>query len=153
MLASEDGKYLYLMFDESGLGQTYSTLYRYDTAANAYTALLHDLNEERSLYWVTDMTLGDDGYLYIADRAGHTVYRITVPALDKFYRYFLWDYHAQEKLLWGMDVNTKTGRIFIADTDNYHKELKSVTTSIWPDITGTTGPVSHPSGRRTPRAL
>ena len=74
------------------------------------------------------MTLGDDGYLYIADRAGHTVYRITEPALDKFYWYFLWDYHAQEKLLWGIDVNTKTGRIFIADTDNDHKTLKSVTT-------------------------
>jgi YVTN family beta-propeller protein len=128
MLASEDGKYLYLMFVRYGLGHSYSTLYRYDTAANAYTASLHDLNEERSLYWVTDMALGDDGYLYIADRAGHTVYRITVPALDKFYRYFLWDYHAQEKLLWGIDVNTKTGRIFIADTDNDHKTLKSVTT-------------------------
>ncbi|MGA9139359.1 MAG: hypothetical protein WBZ29_03990 [Methanocella sp.] len=128
MLASEDGKYLYLMFIEHGYGHTYSTLYRYDTAANAYTASLHDLNEEWSLYWVTDMTLGNDGYLYIADRQGHTVYRITVPTLDKFYRYFLWDYHAKEKLLWGLDVNTKTGRIFIADTDNAHKTLKSVTT-------------------------
>ncbi|WP_424358805.1 hypothetical protein [Methanocella sp. MCL-LM] len=128
VLLSKDGNYLYVMFVHYGLGQPESWLYRYDTAANAYTAAVHDLNADRSLVWVTDMELGDDGYLYIADRQGHAVYRITEPALDKFYRYFLWDYHSKEKLLWGLDVNPKTGRIFIADTDNEHKALKSVTT-------------------------